>query len=150
MQYKIKSNPMNPLCCALLVPDCPKLRITWLWYVGRYYYASPSCRITPNRRTFMHASLYLYGTIAVTVFDGVGLSGFKSRVNDSLLSTYIERSLFFFLWVGFWIWVIPVSYPEWSHRQCFGLVLWSTSFDPWRLPTHLWWRTCTVHGALIV
>ena len=52
------------------------------WYI----YAPPLCRTLQYSRTFVPFSVSLFNDLAISVFDGVGLSGFKSRANASLLA----------------------------------------------------------------
>ena len=47
----------------------------------RYAYARPGCRISQYRMTFLPLSLSFWNDHADPVFDGVGLSGFKSMAN---------------------------------------------------------------------
>ena len=56
-----------------------------LWsHIGTY--APPRCRTLQYSRTFIPFSVSLWNDLAYPVFDGVGLSGFKSRANASLLA----------------------------------------------------------------
>ena len=52
----------------------------------RYTYAPPRCRTLQYSRTFIPFSVSLWNDLANPVFDGVGLAGFKNRVNASLLA----------------------------------------------------------------
>ena len=52
----------------------------------RYTYAPPRCRTSQCRRTFIPLSVSLWNDLADSVFDGVGLAGFKSRANVFLLT----------------------------------------------------------------
>ena len=52
----------------------------------RYTYAPSRCRTLQYSRTFILFSVSLWNDLANPVFDGVGLAGFKSRANDSLLA----------------------------------------------------------------
>ena len=52
----------------------------------RYTYAPPYCRTLQYCRTFIPFSVSLWNDLANPVFDGVGLVGFKSRANHSLLA----------------------------------------------------------------
>ena len=79
MLYKIRSNPVHPLNGA---PPGPFVRV----WVARgalvahlYTYAPPRCRTSQYHRTFSSISVSLWNDSANPVFDGVGLSGFKSR-----------------------------------------------------------------------
>ena len=86
MLYKIRCNPKHPLCGALPVPYVP-VRITRGALIAhRYTYAPPSCRTSQYRMTFIPLSVSLWNDLADLVFDGVGLSGFKSRSNAFLLA----------------------------------------------------------------
>ena len=49
-------------------------------------YAQPRCRTLQYSRTFIPFSVSLWNDLASSVFDGVGLAGFKSRANASLLA----------------------------------------------------------------
>ena len=54
------------------------------------------CRTSQYHRTFISLSMSLCNDLAVTVFDGVGLAGFKTRANALLyigLSCYIPFCL---------------------------------------------------------
>ena len=52
----------------------------------RYTYAPPRCTTLQSSRTFIPFSVSLWNDLANPVFDGVGLAGFKSRANSSLLA----------------------------------------------------------------
>ena len=84
MLYKIRYNLMHPLYGALTVPYVPVLDIRSALTAHRYTYEIPSCRTSHYRRTFILLSVSLCNDLADPVFDGVGLSGFKSRVNAFL------------------------------------------------------------------
>ena len=86
MMYKIRCNPMHPLYGALLVPYV-RVRVTR--DAGRtsvYTYPHPRCRTSQYRRTFIPVSVPPWNDLAHLVFNGVGLAGFKSRVNAFLLA----------------------------------------------------------------
>ena len=51
-----------------------------------YTYAPPRCRTLQYSRTFNPFSVSLWTDLANSVFVGVGLAGFKSRANASLLA----------------------------------------------------------------
>ena len=81
MLYKIRYNPMDPLCGALPVPYVP-VRVTRCTLIAhRYAYASPSCRTSQYHMTFILLSVFLWNDLVDHVFDGVGLAGFKSIAN---------------------------------------------------------------------
>ena len=52
----------------------------------RYTNAPPRCRTSQYTRIFIPLSVSLWNDLANPVFDGVGLAGFNSRVNASLLA----------------------------------------------------------------
>ena len=85
MLYKIGCNPVHPLNGALPGSYVP-VRVTRGALVAhRYSYAPPFCRTLQYSRTFIPFSVSLWNDLANPVFDGVGLAGFKSRANASLL-----------------------------------------------------------------
>ena len=86
MLYKIRCNPMHPLCGALPVPYVPVRVTRGALIVHRYIYVPPRCRTSQYRRTFIPLSVYLWNDLVDPVFDGVGLAGFKSRSNAFLLA----------------------------------------------------------------
>ena len=86
MLYKIRCNPVHPLNGALPGPYV-LVRVTRGALVAhRYNYAPPRCRTSQYRRTFIPFSVLLWNDLTNPVFDGVGLAGFKSRANVSLLA----------------------------------------------------------------
>ena len=86
MLYKIRCNPMYPLCGALPVPYVP-LRVTGGAVIAhRFTYAPPRCRTSQYSQTFIPLSLSLWNDLSDPMFDGVGLAGFKSRANAFLLA----------------------------------------------------------------
>ena len=86
MLYKIRCNPMHPLCGALLVPYVPVWVTRGALIAHRYTYAPPRCRTSQYSRTFIDLSVSLWNDLADPVFDGVGLAGFKIRSNAFLLA----------------------------------------------------------------
>ena len=86
MLYKIRCNPMHPLYGALPVPYVPVRLTRGAVIAHRYTYAPPRCRTSQYRRTFIPLSVSLWNDLNDSVFDGVGLVGFKSRANASLLA----------------------------------------------------------------
>ena len=77
---------MHPLYGALPVPYVP-VRVTGGDVIGhRYTYAPPRCRTSQYRRTFIPWSVSLSNDLSDPMFDGVGLAGFKSKVNAFLLA----------------------------------------------------------------
>ena len=86
MLYKIRCNPMYPLCGALPVPYVP-VRITrGAMIAHRFTYAPPRCRTSQCRRTFIPLTVSLWNDLSDPVLDGVGLAGFKSKANAFLLA----------------------------------------------------------------
>ena len=86
MLYKIRCNPMHPLNGALPGPYVPARVTRGTLFAHRYTYAQPRCRTLQYSRTFIPFSVSLWNDLASSVFDGVGLAGFKSRENASLLA----------------------------------------------------------------
>ena len=95
MLYKIRCNPMHPLCSALPVPNVPVRVTSGALITHRYTFAPLRCRTTQYRRTFIPLSVSLWNDLVDPVFDGVGLAGFKSRSN--VLFCWPSCSLFFYL-----------------------------------------------------
>ena len=50
----------------------------------RHSFAPPRCRTSQYRRTFVFLSVSLWNDLSDPVFDGVGLTGFKSKANAFL------------------------------------------------------------------
>ena len=86
MLYKIRCSPVHPLNGALPGPYVP-VRVTRGALVAhRSIYAPPSCRTLQYSSTFIPFSMSLWNDLANPVFDGLGLAGFKSRANATLLA----------------------------------------------------------------
>ena len=93
MLYKIRCNPMHPLCGALPVPYVP-VRVTCGALIAhRYTYVPPCCRTSQYRRTFISLSVFLWNDLVDPIFDGVWLAGFKSRSNGFLLAKLLTPFL---------------------------------------------------------
>ena len=86
MLFKIKSNPMHPLSCALPLPYVPARVTRGALVAHRHLFAPPRCRTSQYRRTFVPFSVSLWNDLSDPVFDRVGLAGFKSRANAFLLA----------------------------------------------------------------
>ena len=86
MLYKIRCNPMHPLCGALPVPYVPVWVTSGDVIAHRFTYAPPRFRTSQYHRTFIPLSVSLWNDLSDPVFDGVGLAGFKSRANAFLLA----------------------------------------------------------------
>ena len=86
MLYKIRCNPMHPLNGALPGPYVPVRVTRGALIAHRYTYAPPRFRTSQYSRTFISLSVSSYDDLANSVFDGVGLAGFKSRANVFLLA----------------------------------------------------------------
>ena len=84
--YKIRCNPVHPLNGALPGPYVPARVTRGVLVAHRYTHAQPSCRTLQYSRTFIPFSVSLWNDLASSVFDGVGLAGFKGRANASLLA----------------------------------------------------------------
>ena len=81
MLYKIRCNPIHPLCGTLPVPYVP-VRVTRDALIAyQYTYAPPRCRTSQYHRTFIPLSVSLWNDLVDPLFNGVGLAGFKSRSN---------------------------------------------------------------------
>ena len=77
---------MHPLYGALPVPYVPVRVTRGAVIANRYTYAPSRCRTSQYRRTFIHWSVSLWNDLSDPVFDGMGLAGFKSKVNAFLLA----------------------------------------------------------------
>ena len=86
MLYKIRCNLVHPLYDALSGPYVPALVAGGALVAHRYTYAPPRCITLQYSRTFIPFLVSLWNDLANLVFDGVGLAGFKSRANASLLA----------------------------------------------------------------
>ena len=86
MLYRIRCNTVHPLNGALPGPYVPVRATSGAVVAHRHTYAPPRCRTLQYSRTFITFSVSLWNDLANPVFDGVGLVGFKSRANASLLA----------------------------------------------------------------
>ena len=86
MLYKIRCNPMHPLNGALPEPYVPVRVSCGSLVAHRHTYAPPRCRTSQYIRTFIRLSVSLWNDLTIPVFDGVGLTGFKSMANAFLLA----------------------------------------------------------------
>ena len=86
MLYNIQYNPVHLLNGALPGLYVPARVTRGALVAHRYTYAQPRCRTLQYSRTFIPFSVSLWNDLAGSVFDGVGLAGFKSRANASLLA----------------------------------------------------------------
>ena len=84
--HKIRCNPVRPLNGALRGPYVLAWVTRGALVAHRFTYAPPCCRTLQYSRTFIPFSVSLWKDHGKPVFDGVGLAGFKSRVNASLLA----------------------------------------------------------------
>ena len=84
MPFKIKSNPMHLLNGALPLSYVPARVTRGAVVAHRHSFAPPRCRTSQYRRTFVPLSVSLWNDLSDPVFDGVGLTGFKSRANAFL------------------------------------------------------------------
>ena len=78
MLYKIRCNPLHPLYGALPVPYVP-VRVT------RGAFGSLMCLLASEPRSIA-GLLFPFQYLCEPGFNGVGLAGFKSRANVSLLA----------------------------------------------------------------
>ena len=111
MLYKIRCNQVHPLCGTLPVPYVP-VRVMRGALIGRtsvYLCGSSLLNLTVLYcRTFIPLSVSLWNGLDDPVFDGVGLSGFKSRPMPfywpNCSFPFVSSTVFpfssFFLWVG--------------------------------------------------
>ena len=86
MLHKIRCNSMHPLYGALPVPYVTVRLTRGAVIAHRYTYAPPRCRTSQYRPTLIPWSVSLWNDLSDPVFDGVGLAGFKSKVNAFLLA----------------------------------------------------------------
>ena len=84
MFYKIRCNPVHPVNGALPGPYVPARVTRGALVAHRYTYAQLHCRTLQYSRIFIPFSVSLWNDLASSVFDGVGLVGFKSRANALL------------------------------------------------------------------
>ena len=75
--YIIRCNLMSDLNGALPGSYVPVWVPLSALVAHRYTYAPPRYRTSQYHRTFIPISVYLWKDLAETVFDGVGLAGFK-------------------------------------------------------------------------
>ena len=77
-------------CTLLMVLYLDRMCHCWLhavlWSHIGYTYAPPRCRTLQYSRTYIPLSVSLWNDLDNPVFDGVGLTGFISRVNALLLT----------------------------------------------------------------
>ena len=71
---------------ALRMPYVPVRVIRGAVIAQRYTYVPSRCRTSQYRRTFILFSVSLWNDLGDSVFDGVLLAGFKSRVIAFLLA----------------------------------------------------------------
>ena len=77
---------MHPLIGALPLPYVPVRVTRGALIAHRHSFTPPRCRTSQYRRTFVLLSVSLRNDLSDNVFNGVGLAGFKSRANASLLA----------------------------------------------------------------
>ena len=100
--HKNRRNPMHPLNCVLPGLYVPVRVTRGALIVHRYTYAPPRCRTSQYRKTFIQLSVSLWNDLITdSVFDGVGLAGFKSRPMLfywlKLFYLFLSSIIFFFL-----------------------------------------------------
>ena len=84
--YKRRCNPMHPLNGALLGPYVPVWVTRGALVAHRFTCAPPRWRTSQYSRTFIPLTVSIWNDLAHPVYGGVGLAGFKSRANASLLA----------------------------------------------------------------
>ena len=116
MLYKIRCTLVHRLNGALSGPYVPVGTHAVLCMVAhRSTYALPRCRTSQYFMTFISLSVSLWNDLASSVFDAVGLAGFKSRANAFLvhgLSCSIPTIVFYYFslfllsvyWLVLWGW----------------------------------------------
>ena len=72
---------MHPLCGVLPAPNVPECVTRGTVIAHRYTYVRPRCRTSQCYRTFIDLAVSLWNDLGDLVFDGAGLSGFRSRAN---------------------------------------------------------------------
>ena len=77
---------MRPLSGALPLPYEPARVTRGALVAQRHSFAPPRCRTISIVPFFVPLSVSLWNDLSDPVFDGVGLSGFKSRANAFLLA----------------------------------------------------------------
>ena len=77
---------MHPLSVALPLPYVPTRVTRGALVARRHSFAPPRCRTSQYRRGFVPLSVSLWNDLSDPVYDGVGLTGFKSRANAFLLA----------------------------------------------------------------
>ena len=92
---------MHPHYGALPLPHVSVL-VTRSGLVAHWnMHAPPRCKVSPYRRTFIPLSASVWNDLADSVFDGVRLAGFKSRLSDYLLvlavNPFFSSNIFPFL-----------------------------------------------------
>ena len=99
MLYKIRCNPMHPLWGALPVPYV-RVRVTRGALIAhRYTFASPRCRTSQYRKTFISLSVSLWNDLVDPVFDGVGMA--VSRAGPMPFFCLVALSFFVFNYFRF-------------------------------------------------
>ena len=68
MRFKIKSNPMNPVSCALPLPYVPACVARGALVAHRHSFAPRCCRTTQYRRTFVEYCFVEYTNDLVTLY----------------------------------------------------------------------------------
>ena len=88
--YKMRSNPIHPLYGGWIHPllcQCGlRVRGRGAFVDHRYSYAPRRCGSSNHRKTFINHLVSLWNYLVDSLFDGVGLAGFKSRQNAYLLT----------------------------------------------------------------
>ena len=100
--FKIRSNPMHPLSGALPLPYVPARVTPSAMVAHRHSFAPPRCRTSQYHRSFVPLSVSLWNDLSDSVFDGVGLAGFKIRANGFLLDDllFLFCHLLFYLYLS--------------------------------------------------
>ena len=86
MLYNIRYNPVHPLNGALPGKICSSAGYTRCSGRKSVHLCTASLQNLAVQQDFIPISVSLWNDLANPVFDGVGLAGFKSRTNASLLA----------------------------------------------------------------
>ena len=90
----MQPDAISPWCSTCAV--CVSVGYMRCFGRHRYTYAPPArCRTSQYRRTFILFLVSLWNDLGDSVFDGVGLEGFKSWANASFLA-FATHSFFVF------------------------------------------------------
>ena len=117
MLFNIKSNQMYPLSGALPLRYVPACVTRGALVAHRHSFSPPRCKTSQYCRSFVPLSVSLWNDLSDSVFDGVGVAGFKSRANAFLLAwsalSFLSPTVF--------------SFPSFQDLVVWGWGLWTDS-----------------------